>query len=201
MNARSARGNLVPNSRFISIARAQLDMHIVYRAGHQHSRTHVGSGMQCPFCKKSFATASGVTIHLESGSCSGCDLDRQKINNMVQRMDTNNVITRPMLTMPGYDNNVQDIATERSWNGRAYACYLCRRQFGTLRGLNAHINSPVHEQSIYRCPGRGCGRDYKILSGLVQHVESESCGLMRFAQVQQQARNGVQSFVGRMISN
>ncbi|PVH73861.1 hypothetical protein DL98DRAFT_395894, partial [Cadophora sp. DSE1049] len=75
-------------------------------------------------------------------------------------------------------------ATERSWNGQAYACYLCTRQFATLRSLNSHISSPVHEQHIYRCPGRGCGRNFKLLSGLIQHVESESCGVMRFVQVQ-----------------
>jgi hypothetical protein len=39
-----------------------------------------------------------------------------------------------------------------------------------------------------------------VLSGLVQHVESESCGVMRFAQVQNQARNGIQNMVGRLIT-
>jgi hypothetical protein len=162
-----------------------------------HSRTHVGSPMQCPFCKKSFTTASGVTIHLESGTCSS-GLDRHKINTMVQRMDRGNIITRPMITMPGYDN-VQSIATERAWNGYSYECYLCNRGFGSLQGLNNHLKSPVHEQEFYHCPKKSCGRTYKLLSGLIQHVESESCGLMRFIQVQQQARNGIQNMVGRMI--
>ncbi|KAL2075249.1 hypothetical protein VTL71DRAFT_192 [Oculimacula yallundae] len=167
---------------------------------HQHCSSAAGHAYCIP-CKRMFMNQNNLMqIHLESGSCTRCDLDRHKINDMVQRMDRNNVITRPMLEMPGY-NNVQTIATERSWNGRAYECYLCPREFGTLRGLNAHISSPFHEQSMYRCPGRGCGRNYKLLSGLIQHVESESCGLMRFAQVQQQARNGVQSFVGKMIMN
>lgn len=57
----------------------------------------------------------------------------------------------------------------------------------------------MHEQNIYRCPKGGCGREFRALSGLVQHVESESCGLMRFAQVQRQARNGVEKMVWRMI--
>ncbi|PVH73862.1 hypothetical protein DL98DRAFT_468725 [Cadophora sp. DSE1049] len=58
---------------------------------HQHSRIHVGNGIHCPFCKAGFTTASGVTIHLESGNCPQSGLDRQKINTMVQRMDRNNV--------------------------------------------------------------------------------------------------------------
>lgn len=125
-------------------------------------------------------------------------LNRQKINQAVQIMDRNNVITKPMVILPGY-TNVEEIATARAWNGSGYECYLCRKEFNGLHGLNNHLKSPVHEQAIYRCPGRGCGREYKVLSGLVQHVESESWGLMRFATVQSQAKNGIQGMVGRMI--
>lgn len=117
---------------------------------------------------------------------------------MIRRMDRNNVITKPMLMMPGYDNE-EMIATERAWNGQYYECYLCDREFNTLPALNQHVRSPAHEQKIYHCPKRSCSREYKLLSGLVQHIESESCGLMRFAQVQQQAKNGIQNMFGRMI--
>jgi hypothetical protein len=165
---------------------------------HMHSRIHQGSNVTCPWCKNSYTTASGLTIHLESGTCTS-GLNRQKINQIVQQLDRNNAITRPMITMPGYDN-IETLATGRAWNGSGYECYLCTREFSTLNGLNSHLRSPVHEQNIYRCPGRGCGREYKILSGLVQHVESESCGLMRFASVQSQAKNGIQHMVGRMIT-
>lgn len=109
------------------------------------------------------------------------------------------MITRPMIEMPGY-GIVETIATNKSWNGYAFECYLCSRDFGSLRGLNNHLRSPAHDQELYRCPKTSCGRNYKLLSGLVQHVESESCGLMRFGQVQQQARNGIENMVGRMIS-
>jgi len=165
---------------------------------HMHSRIHMGNSIQCPFCKRPFTVASGVVIHLESGNCSS-GINRQKINEAVRNLDRNNVITRPMITMPGYDN-VQTIATERSFNGSYYECCLCPREFGTLQGLNAHMRSPVHEQAMYRCPKRSCGTNFRLLSSLVQHVESESCGAMQFGQVQQQARNGIHNMVGRMIT-
>ena len=117
---------------------------------------------------------------------------------MVQRFDRQNVITRPMLTMPGYDH-VESFATDRAWNGYGFECYLCPKQFSSLRGLNQHIQSPAHEQPIYHCPKVSCGKNFKLLSGLVQHLESESCGLMRFTQIQQQAQGGIQNMVGRMI--
>lgn len=60
--------------------------------------------------------------------------------------------------------------------------------------------SPVHEQKLYLRPKMGCGREYKVLSRLVQHVESESCGIMRFGLVQTVARTGIENMVGRMLT-
>jgi len=158
----------------------------------------MGMNIQCPFCKNNYTTASGLTIHLESGSCTS-GLNRQKINDIVRQMDRNNVITRPMIEMPGY-TNIEQYATEQSWNGYHFECYLCGKGFGRLYGLNNHLRSPVHEQKMYRCPGPACAKTYGTLSGLVQHIESESCGLMRFAAVQKQAKAGVYGMVGRMIT-
>ncbi|CZR68985.1 related to zinc finger protein [Phialocephala subalpina] len=180
---------------------------------HQHCSSAAGHPYCIP-CKRmfmnqnnlnqasGFTTAAGVTspqIHLESGTCPKANIDRHGINRMIQQLDTNHVITKMLLTYPDSSNTTY-IATDRSWNGRAYQCYLCSRQFASLPSLNNHMKSPVHEQNLYHCPGRGCGREYKLLSGLVQHVESESCGVMRFATVQQQAKSGIQNMVGRMIT-
>jgi hypothetical protein len=52
-----------------------------------------------------------------------------------------------------------------------------------LRGLNQHLSSGAHDQDNYHCPK--CRRKYRLLSGLVQHVESESCGILKFHAVQQ----------------
>ncbi|KAM3065464.1 hypothetical protein ACMFMG_011648 [Clarireedia jacksonii] len=162
---------------------------------HQHSRAHVGSSLKCPFCTSTHATASGVVIHLESGSCSS-GVNRQKINAEIRRLDQNHVITNRLLTYP---SSTTSTATNRSWNGYAFECYLCSRQTATLGALNKHLNSPAHEQNLYHCPKAACGKQFKLLSGLIQHVESESCGVMRFRQVQQGARHGINNMVGRMI--
>lgn len=126
-------------------------------------------------------------------------MNRQRINAEIRRLDRNHVITTRLIEYPSSNSNT--IASERSWNGYQYECALCARGFNTLSALNQHLNSPAHEQRLYRCPGRGCGREFIVLSGLVQHVESESCGVMRFANVQSAARHGVEHMVGRMIGN
>lgn len=131
------------------------------------SRKHMDNPIECPYCKRDFTTASGVVIHLESGNCSS-GINRRMINETISRLDRNNVITNRMITMPGY-NAGETIATERSWNGQCYACYLCSKGFASLGALNNHMGSPVHEQAIYRCPKRSRGTTFKLLSALVMH--------------------------------
>lgn len=155
--------------------------------------------MKCPWCTRTFSTAAGVTIHLESGTCSS-GIDRHKINHTFRRLDCNNVITLPMLTMPGYDRE-ETFATGQAWNGYAFECYICPREFSSLTALNQHLKSPAHEQDTYRCPKAGCARTYKSLSGLVQHFESQSCGFITFDKVQKEARNGVQNMFSMMLES
>jgi hypothetical protein len=87
------------------------------------------------------------------------------------------------LTYP--DHSSEAIATSATWNGRYYECYLCHRGFTTIRGLNQHLESPAHKQKIYHCPNRQCGRELVSLAALFNHLESESCGYIRFEKVQQ----------------
>ncbi|KAF5878845.1 putative zinc finger protein [Botrytis fragariae] len=165
---------------------------------HLHSRIHQGASMKCPFCPTQYPTASALIIHLESGRCpSGSN--RQKINAEIRRLDRDHVITTRLIEYPSSSST--NIATSRSWNGSQFECALCYRGFNTLQGLNSHLKSPVHQQKMYKCPGARCGKEFIALSGLVQHVESESCGVMRFSKVQSTARGGVGRMVGKMIGN
>ncbi|TGO48685.1 hypothetical protein BOTNAR_0464g00020 [Botryotinia narcissicola] len=145
-----------------------------------------------------YPTVSALIVHLESGRCpSGSN--RERINAAIRCLDKNHVITTPLMeySYPSFTN----IATERSWNGFYYECSMCHRGFNTLQGLNGHLRSPVHDQRMYRCPGPSCGREFIVLSGLVQHVESESCGVMRFANVQKSASGGIDKMVRKMIGS
>ncbi|KAL3421507.1 hypothetical protein PVAG01_07952 [Phlyctema vagabunda] len=165
---------------------------------HLRSSVHMPATIDCPWCDRAFTTASGLTIHLESGACSS-GIDRGQINHFVKQLDRNHVITKPLITMSGH-TNIQNTASALSWNGSAYGCYLCPRRFRTLDSLNTHLKSVAHDQKIYRCPNITCRREYKLLSALVQHVESENCGVMEFSNVQKQARRGIQDMVQKMIS-
>jgi hypothetical protein len=87
-------------------------------------------------------------------------------------------------------------ATERTFNGTAYECYLCHRTFRTLDALNTHISSPAHDANEFRCPK--CKREYKLVSSLMQHIESEVCGIARFQTVGDLTRDLTDLFKKRL---
>ncbi|KAF2655846.1 hypothetical protein K491DRAFT_562853, partial [Lophiostoma macrostomum CBS 122681] len=151
---------------------------------HLNSSTHRGTSITCPFCKRSFATATGITHHLETGSCPNArNLNHATILAEIRKRDPNHLITKKLLTYHSPSSSTIQ-ATSSTWNGDGYECYLCHREFNSLSALNQHVNSPAHRQKVYHCPGRGCGRDFVSLAALFNHLESESCGAVRFEAVQ-----------------
>ncbi|KAF7800182.1 hypothetical protein EIP86_011429 [Pleurotus ostreatoroseus] len=93
-------------------------------------------------------------------------VDRTIINNLAVRVEPRGVITNParLLTGPSGDPSVpqpiRTYATAQSFNGTA----------------------PAHDEEIYHCPTAydGCGVEFKTLSGLLQHMESECCDVRKF---------------------
>jgi hypothetical protein len=158
---------------------------------HLNSSLHKPKSVRCPGnnCGRGFVSFSALVLHFEAGTCPS-GLTRDQLNRMVVRMDRNNAITNParLIGGPGgYSpaNVTTSWATERSWNGYAYECFLCHNTFRTLHALNAHLQSPRHQEKIYRCPNRqACGLEFRVLSALTQHVESGKCGVSRFKEVQ-----------------
>jgi hypothetical protein len=106
------------------------------------------------------------------------------------------MITDPsrLLTNGSASQEVTYYATDASWNGSWYECYLCHGSYRTLASLNQHLASPRHQQKIYICPLESCRTRFTTLSALCQHIESERCGISRFKAVQ----NALDNLVGRV---
>ncbi|USW55679.1 Putative Zinc finger C2H2-type [Septoria linicola] len=151
---------------------------------HLNGSAHRANSIACPFCKKLHTTASGIVHHVETGSCPRApNVNREIVYKIINQRDPHGLITNKQIAWHN-DHNAQTIATTASWNGYGYECGLCRRAFNSLNSLNQHLSSPAHKQNIYHCPGRLCGKQFKALAPLVNHMESESCGVMRFQKVQ-----------------
>ncbi|KAE9970492.1 hypothetical protein EG327_010253 [Venturia inaequalis] len=166
---------------------------------HRKSRLHRGATVICPFCQVGFASASGVSHHLETGSCPNArGMDRDSIYSELRRRDPNGTFTQNLIGWHE-ETNVQNIATNRCWNGQAFECYLCNKKFRQLSHLDQHLNSPIHAQKYYHCPKAGCAKEFVSLAAMFNHLESESCGFIRFEQVQQNV-NQFLAGGGRLIS-
>ncbi|KAI1393973.1 uncharacterized protein F4822DRAFT_439807 [Hypoxylon trugodes] len=155
---------------------------------HLNSRIHRGSSIQCPFCKTNYATATGLAHHLEGGRCSKASfLNRDQIYKAVRAKDPTGMISKKLI---GWHGSTTYEATDKAWNGWAWECYLCNRTFNAKPGLDQHLQSPIHQQALYHCPDRnGCGREFKTLAAVMNHLESESCGYTRFENVQKSVSN------------
>lgn len=138
-------------------------------------------------CETVFATPAQMTMHLDTGSCAS-GLNRHKINTLAVTYDRNNVITNPSRLL---ENSIRTMVTTNfyfasalTWNGKSYECYLCHQKFKELPRLNAHLNSPRHDEKMYRCPRSDCLREFTTLSAIMQHVESKCCKAHRFKEVE-----------------
>ncbi|SRR6266478_767502 len=143
---------------------------------HLSSRIHQPANLRCPGrgCNRSFVSPAALTLHFESGTCPS-GTTREQLNRL-------ELLTGPLgSNEPPAPSTIW--ATERSWNGVAFECFLCNSEFRTLAQLNRHLKSPRHEDKIYRCPKEDCRIEFSTLSGLCQHVEGGSCGVRMFRQV------------------
>lgn len=150
-----------------------------------------------------FTTTTGLEHLLETNACPRVHTDRDSTYRFVRSKDPQGLIAKKLLDC---EVSHRHEATERAWNGYAFEFYLRTREFGCLHGLNQHLNSGarefldpcmnrtrgnitdakgwgVDEEKLYRCPNRNC-REFKTLAAILNHLESESCGITRFQTVQ-----------------
>ena len=152
---------------------------------HLNSKLHRIPIVPClgkPICDKTFISLSDMILHIENGVCTS-GLNRSTIRKFAIQADRNNVITNPArLIRYSGDEEPRRYATEQSRNQNGdYQCVLCPRTFLSLKSLNAHYASSVHEASVFRCPNHsaGCRKEFRTLSAVVQHIEDGQCGALR----------------------
>ncbi|KAG5922929.1 hypothetical protein E4U42_005134 [Claviceps africana] len=148
----------------------------------------------------SYTTASGLSHHLETGSCSRApSLNRETILRAIRQRDAHGLITNRQIEWRD-EEHLDYKATNQAFNGVNWECYLCHREFGSRNGLNQHLSSPRHKEKAYKCPNTrgGCQKLFASLAALFGHLESEQCSFMRFENVQKQAKRILDS--RKMIS-
>ncbi|KAJ5482300.1 Zinc fingerC2H2 [Penicillium sp. IBT 31633x] len=166
---------------------------------HLNSKTHRGTNVACPFCRTGFVTATGVAHHLERGACPRAPmLNRDKIHRIIQQLDPTGIVCNKQIAW--YDEeDVHYTATPHAFNGGFWVCYICKKCFNMKKSLESHLNSPVHKEKIYHCLNRGCPKEFVSLASLFNHLESESCGFIRFEGVQRIQRQLNDAIMGHKM--
>ncbi|KAK8237628.1 putative zinc finger protein [Phyllosticta capitalensis] len=161
---------------------------------HLKSRIHRGANVGCPFCKRGFTTASGVSHHLETGSCPRApNVNRETLHKMIRSHDPNGFITQKQLGWHDDDSSIPTTVGwnyNNAWNGDFYECFLCHREFNQTNSLRQHLESPAHARKLYHCPNGRCPKEFAGLAMLFNHLESESCNFVKFEAVQRNV-NGI----------
>ncbi|KAG5658542.1 hypothetical protein KAF25_010723 [Fusarium avenaceum] len=166
---------------------------------HLKSKIHRTTIVNCPFCRVRCGTATGLSHHLERGSCPRIPFNRDKLYRYIKHRDPAGLISNKEIEWSG--EKTYSINPRAAWNPwvKAFECYLCHKLYMSLNGLRQHLESPRHQQSLYHCFNGSCRKEFKTLAALINHLESESCRVMRFQQVQTTISNIVDA--RKMISN
>lgn len=111
-------------------------------------------------------------------------MHRNKLYRYIKNRDHRSLITNKELAWHG--EKTYTINPTAAWNpwSKAFECYLCYKLHMTLTGLKKHLESSRHQQSLYHCVKRSCGKEFKTLAALINHLQSESCKIMGLQQVQ-----------------
>lgn len=134
-----------------------------------------------------------MMLHLEGGGCPS-GVDYRHVDARVREMDVGNLVTRPLIgwreeeeeeDTTDYGNVAVSYESYDASRG-VWCCPLCPKGFRTAGAVNAHLRSGCHAQKLYRCPNKACGGGFVFtrLSALVQHVESNKCGVGLSRQLQ-----------------
>ncbi|KAF9459149.1 hypothetical protein BDZ94DRAFT_1268915 [Collybia nuda] len=151
---------------------------------HRSSPSSKGKKFNCLFCSKEFDSPSAVAMHIESGYH---NVTRHQVTAAIHKLrivPTISVNRRLKGPISPPTTIVTYSATRSAFNGVAYECCLCHHTFRTRQSLNSHLNSPAHDANEFKCPGAKCGHSFKLVSGLIQHIESGACRLARFKEIQ-----------------
>ncbi|VDC03917.1 unnamed protein product [Peniophora sp. CBMAI 1063] len=148
--------------------------------------------LKCPFFPRMFGQPSAIAQYIECGACGAArTVDRHQVTTAVHALEVSPSVSIAHSRLGAAHPTVPSpMVTEMAWNSHvsAYECYLCHLRFKSLPGLNQHLASPAHDQNEFRCPQPTCAKEFKIMSALVQHIESEACGLARFADVREHTK-------------
>lgn len=135
----------------------------------------------CGACKATFAAPSEMAYHMESGTC--LDDDETGMYPHILYFDKTRAFIVPNLIsyLEGSITRIKK-STQSHFDvlNMCYNCPYCQASFDTAENLDVHLQDPVHDVKVYRCPGSQCGQRFSRIGGLLRHVEDTTLCRMDF---------------------
>lgn len=194
---------------------------------HLHSKAHGAESIKCPLCNKRYTTATGVVSHLEAGACPNAQhLSRDALYRFVCSRDPHGIISKRLIGWHGEPQYEATDRAWNGYGYECYLCHREFNRLHSLNQhlnsparmlpcpqvLSSLSPSPSEkspsltarrpascpdQQAYYHCPKSSCRSEFRTLASFINHLESESCGYMRFSEVQNQAAQMIRG--GRLI--
>lgn len=115
-------------------------------AEHRFSSKHFRQPTVCPFCPYACETAAGVVHHIERGACPiFITANHSALFGVIKRLAPNSYVTKLVLEF----HPKKFLAKQGRWNGDAWECRLCFREFGSELTLNHHLSLPSRAREYH----------------------------------------------------
>jgi len=112
-----------------------------------------------------------MLIHLESGNC---NTDIERLDRLAQECyQSKKYVVTEFRHLLSQGARLQARAEVWETPYEEYECSICDKFSDNRAGIVLHTRSPVHDLEFFQCPS--CDQRFKVLSALVQRVESDRC--------------------------
>lgn len=153
---------------------------------HGASPAHSSKDIPCPRCHKTFRTTSGVAHHLEARCF-------RRITDVVIKWDANHQITTPT-----YTDRIQEVHSDDEQNLQVVTAKKSGFTPHTDVVVCRNLGSGIWDMKSFRCPK--CQSRFRLVSALIQHIESGKCGLAHRREVKE-IYTGMHDMFKRLIKN
>ncbi|TGZ83680.1 hypothetical protein EX30DRAFT_338294 [Ascodesmis nigricans] len=113
--------------------------------------------VKCRPCNRKFVDAAAMVAHLESGRCKS-GMKRGVVDLAVMAFDKDGVVhdgdgvRRMVKEEERMRMERKRIEFVDEVDGRRWRCEICGKKFKMQKGLEMHLESPVHREKVYHCP-------------------------------------------------
>ncbi|KAK3380137.1 hypothetical protein B0T24DRAFT_590631 [Lasiosphaeria ovina] len=148
-------------------------------------------GYECQTCHQTFKTLGQCNYHERQHSdayCGGCSQSFGSSHDFEQHLRSCGAIhPLPSCVFCNEEMSSAGSVCSHIESGSCRAAPHLNRdevyRFVRLKDPDGVISKNMHQSKIYHCPNRKCRRPFRDLADVVNHLESEKCGFIKYHEI------------------